>query len=83
MEWRPVTYSINHVETGADGSSIATTHNNWLDFERGILKPSPNVGSRGGAAISVSDDGWITLRLQKDVRMIPPTAIKQIEGRMP
>ena len=75
--------NIEYKELGKDGFSIESVYSNQLEFAKGILKPFPVGTTRGGSSISVSREGWITLKLQKDVRVIPPTSIKLVEGSLP
>jgi len=78
-----LTQTIEYKEIGPDGSAIQSMYSDRLEFANGILKPFPNGGTRGGSSISVTNDGWIVLRLQNDIRMIPPSAIKFVEGTPP
>jgi hypothetical protein len=78
-----LTHPIEYKEIGSDGSAVQSMHSDSLEFANGILKPFPVGGSRGGSSISVTNDGWIVLRLQKDTRMIPPNTIKFVEGALP
>jgi len=75
-----LTHPFEYKEIGPDGSSIQSMHSDRLEFAKGILKPFPIGGAKGGSSISVTNDGWIVLRLQNDIRMIPPSAIKFVEG---
>ena len=78
-----LTHPIEYMEIGPDGSAVQLMHSDRLEFANGILKPFPIGGARGGSSISVTNDGWIVLRLKKDIRMIPPSVIKFVEGTPP
>ena len=77
-----LTEAIEYKEIAADGVSIQPVYNGHLQFERGVLKPHPG-GTRGGNTISVTDDGWITLRHGKHTVIVPPSKLRHIVGNMP
>lgn len=77
-----LTEAVEYREFSADGKTLQPVYNGKLEFEKGVLKPYPG-GTRGGNTISVTDDGWITIRHGKDTRIVPPVKVRSIDGTMP